>query len=225
MILYAICDYLKTQSYAEGVQQEIVVSVGDWRKKFTMSQSEATTIKIPATALSKGKNQLKFAGKAPRAMFRSVLTAYQRGNNIKPISSGIEVKREFYLLDENGAQVRKLESGDSIEKGAYVESVVTAKHRDSEMAYVLVENPKPAGSEILPDTDTRFKRHSTHFALREDKTSGVAYHHQQTGQSLVDRCVLHVELGGSYMVPPARAELMYNTLDSGSSDGFNLIVK
>jgi uncharacterized protein YfaS (alpha-2-macroglobulin family) len=225
MILYAMCDYLHTQAVVEGQSNEILISVGNWKKRVSLSSTERMSIKVPASALSIGRNELKFSGNVRGAMHRTVLTTYLRGSEIKPFSAGIEVEREFYLLDENGKSVRALKSGETIERGAYIESVVRAKHRDSNMSYVLVESPKPAGSEILPDSDSRFKRTSTHHALREDKTFGVAWHHERTGREIVDRSVFHVELEGTYMVPPAHVELMYNTLVRGSSDGFELVVE
>jgi len=226
MILYAMCDYLNTQSFEPGKASNVKVSVGDWSEKVVLNPKKKTTIKIPADRLEIGKNRLKFEGNLAGAMFRSVLTAYARGAEIQPVSSGVDVKREFFLLDESGEIVKELKSGDTIKKGSYIQSVVTAKHdANAAMSYVLVENPKPACCEILPDTDKRFKQASTTYALREDKTFGVAYHHERTPQTLVDRCVLHVELGGQYMVPPAQVELMYSTLERGSSGGFELRVK
>ena len=93
------------------------------------------------------------------------------------------------------------------------------------MQYVLVANPKPSSSEILPTTDSRYNQSSTGFALREDKTQGVAWHHEQTGNQITDRCVLHVELAGDYTVPPADVELMYDTQVRGHSASFRLRVE
>ena len=145
---------------------------------------------------------------------------------IDPLSHGIAVERAYFLLNKEGKKERQLNSGDTVPRGSYIESLVVATHENEErMQFVLVENPKPACCEILPETDQRYDQTSTGFALREDKTQGVAYHHEQSGKELKDRCVLHAELAGKFMIPPARAELMYNTLEYGHSDAFVLNVE
>lgn len=78
--------------------------------------------------------------------------------------------------------------------------------------------------EIQPVGDTRFRQESTAYVLREDRTAFVAYHYEYTGQSIVDKCVLHAELAGEYLVPPARVELMYQTDIRGHSGTFKLKV-
>ena len=50
------------------------------------------------------------------------------------------------------------------------------------------------------------------------------YHHESTGHEIIDRCVLHAELAGQYLVPPARVELMYETLTRGHSGAFDFRV-
>ena len=141
------------------------------------------------------------------------------------MEQGLKVARHFYLLDEKGNQPRKLTPGDTVPRGAYIQSVVSVNHSSGQsMRYVLVENPKPATCEILPSTDVRFNQGSTTYALREDKTSGVVYHHEQTGASITDRCVLHAELAGQYVVPPASVELMYETQTRGHSGTFHFTV-
>jgi hypothetical protein len=72
--------------------------------------------------------------------------------------------------------------------------------------------------------DGRFGQPSTAFALREDKTRGVVYHHDQTSSSIIDRCVLPAELAGQYVVAPATAQLMYETDVRGHSGTFCLNV-
>lgn len=75
-----------------------------------------------------------------------------------------------------------------------------------------------------PGTDTRFNQGSTQYVLREDKTRGVVWHHEQTGPTIADRCVLHAELAGQYTVPPARVELMYEPRTRGHSGAFSFTV-
>lgn len=226
MILYGVCDYLKTQPFVKNGAGEVELVVGDWSKTVQFDSVEPTRISVPASQLLAGNNQFVFYGDAPGAMFRAVLKYHQRGEDITAAAKGVEVERKFFLLNSDGEKVRELLSGDSIAKGAYIQSVVTATHQVEErMQYVLVENPKPSTCEILPASDKRFAQASTRCELREDKTTGVNYHHQATGKQIVDRCILHVELSGTYWVPPAKVELMYNTLQRGHSEGFKLVVE
>ncbi len=63
--------------------------------------------------------------------------------------------------------------------------------------------------------------------LREDRDTHVAFHHEapEADKGMVtDRCVLHAELVGDLLVPPARAELMYQTNVTGHSGTFRLRV-
>lgn len=226
MILYGVCDYLKSQPFVKNGTSHVELVVGDWSKTFHVDPNEPTRISVPATQLLAGNNAFVFYGDAPGAMYRAVLTYHQRGEQITASAKGVEVKRKFYLLDSEGGKVRELSTGDSVSKGAYIQSEVTVTHQtDAQMQYVLVENPKPSTCEILPAADRRFVHASTHCELREDKTTGVNYHHQSTGDRIVDRCVLHVELAGTYWVPPAKVELMYSTLQRGHSEGFKLVVE
>ncbi|MDB4778265.1 MG2 domain-containing protein [bacterium] len=226
MILYGICDYLKTQSFTNQDSRNIELIVGDWSKTFNLDSADSLQISIPAKQLLAGNNEFTFHGKAPGAMFRAVLTYHQRGEKIAALAKGVKVERQFFLLDSTGKSVKKLQSNDVVPKGSYIQSVVTATHQTADrMQYVLVENPKPSSCEILPAVDQRFIQSSTQHELREDKTTGVYYHHQGTGKEIIDRCVLHAEFSGTFLVPPAKAELMYSTLERGHSEGFKLRVE
>ena len=92
------------------------------------------------------------------------------------------------------------------------------------MRYVLVENPKPSCGTVLPVDNRRFDQTSTGYVLREERTAAVCYHHEQTGQTISDRCVLLTELAGEYTVPPAHVEMMYQTETRGHSGTFILKV-
>ena len=225
MILYAICDYLNTQSYEPGQVRNFDVIVGNWSKSVEVNPNKITKVSVPTEKLQKGENKILFDGANAGMMYRAVLQYVQQGDSIKAAAEGVEITRKYFLLDEEGKKVRELTSGDKIPRGSYLLSEVTATHLEqNEMTYVLIENPKPSCCEILPKEDRRFNANSTRFALREDKTFGVAYHHERTPKTLIDRCVLHAELAGEYFVAPARVELMYNTLEHGHTEAFKLQV-
>jgi len=226
MVIYAMCDYLATQDYTPGTPRVLSLRVGDTEPHtVTLQPGELPKIEIPGRALHPGENRIAFDGHVPGAMYRAVFRYWRAGRRLDPMEHGLVVRRELYLLDQNGGRTRTLRSGDSIPRGSYVQSMVTVRHKlGTAMPYVLVENPKPASAEILPVTDTRFAQTNGGYALREDKTSGVVFHHERADHQISDVCVFHVELAGRYVLPPARVELMYEPHTRGHSGTFELTV-
>src|SRR5262249_23628164 len=133
------------------------------------------------------------------------------------------VEREFWLVDDKDNKKHKLLSGDAVPRGAYLACVVTVAPPD-DARYLVVENPPPSGCEVVPVTDPRFHQAGTPCALRADREAHVAYHHEEAGGKVVDRCVLHTETAGEFIVPAARAEMMYQTEVRGHSGAFRLRV-
>lgn len=226
MVIFAMCDYLATQDYNPGARRVLSLQVNGKKPHVVeLADGQTPVVKIPAASLRHGANRIHFEGHVPGAMYRAVFRHWESGRRIKPMESGLAVTRQFFLLNDQGGQVRQIQPGEAIPRGSYVQSVVNVRHKlDQPMQYVLVENPKPASAEILPETDTRFRHNSTDYVLREDKTSGVAYHHEQTGHTITDRSVIHVELAGSYAIPPAQVELMYEPQTRGHSGTFHFQV-
>ena len=143
-------------------------------------------------------------------MYRLNLKYRRAGADITAQANGITVQRTFWLLGNNGQQVRQLKDGETLPKGSYIGSIVTANSNlGGEMRYVLVTNPKPGSCEIQPVEDRRFAQNATTYVLREDKEVGVFWHHEQTSGSLQDMCVLRAEMSGEFVVAPAMVELMY----------------
>jgi hypothetical protein len=227
MILYAMCDYLAKERFDPKARLEVSFSVNAGEAQKVALGKLTQKVVMPATVLREGTNRLTFRTRATGMMYRLVLRYWKTGPDIRPMDEGITVVRHFYLLDGKGGVKRQLKSGDSVPRGSYVLSEVVASNRlKGGMSYVLVENPKPACAEVLPVEDARFAKnqHSTTYALREEKTAGVVFHHEQTPAQLNDRCVLLAELAGDYVVPPARVELMYRTELRGHSGTFVLKV-
>jgi uncharacterized protein YfaS (alpha-2-macroglobulin family) len=228
MILYAMCDYLAKERFDPKAKPELTFSVNagaPQQVKFDTQLSQKVV--LAAGGLKEGTNTLTFRTKTTGMMYRLVFRYWQSGAVIKPMDAGITVARKFHLLDGKGGVVRELKDGDQVPRGSYILSEVTATSRLSpDMRYVLVENPKPACAEILPMEDPRFaaNQHCTAYALREERTAAVVFHHEQTPQQLNDRCVLLAELAGEYVIPPAHVELMYRTEQRGHSGTFALKV-
>src|SRR5204863_7111721 len=138
---------------------------------------------LPGTVLKHGYNTLSFRTNRTGVMYRLVLRYWKTGDNIPPMAKGIQVERKFYLVDEKTKALKPLKSGDSVPRGAYLVSEVTATSTlGQNMAYLLMENPKPATAEILPVDDPRFGalQPNTGYALREERSASVAFHHEST---------------------------------------------
>ena len=59
------------------------------------------------------------------------------------------MERKFYLVDEKTKGLKLLRPGDEVKRGSYLVSEVTATNALGQpMAYLLMENPKPATAEI-----------------------------------------------------------------------------
>ena len=227
MIIYAMCDYLAEKDYSPVSKAKARFAVNNGRRKEVVFDDGLTKkIVMEGGKLRGGKNSVSFSGSSGGTMYRLVFRYRHAGRDIPPQEKGIKVTRRFYMLDKQGKRVGEIKPGDTVPRGVYIESEVTARSvLDANMDYVLVENPKPSCCEILPAEDKRFNQSSTSFVLREDKTAGVLYHHERTPRSITDRCVLHAELEGEYTVRPATVELMYRPEMRGHSGTFHFTVK
>jgi uncharacterized protein YfaS (alpha-2-macroglobulin family) len=227
MILYAMCDFLGKARFDPKAKQTLSFTLnGGVDRKVAFTDKLTRKIVIAGTEVKEGLNTLTFRRATGGIMYRVVFRYWKTGD-VKPMDEGIAVVRKFYLLDEKGARKRELKNGDTVPRGSYVLSEVVATNGlNTDMRYVLVENPKPACAEILPVEDVRFTtaQQSTTYVLREERTASVAFHHEQTPQQLTDRCVLLAELAGDYVVPPAHVEMMYRTEHRGHSGTFRLKV-
>jgi|GEM_PF-4111586 len=223
-IIYAICDYVATQDVGEA-SGTIAYSVNDQPSvRVELGHGKPVKIDVPVEHLRHGRNEIRFQGKAPGAMYRAMFIQVERAE-INRQEHGLRVQRKFFLIDSAGGDERELERGDTVPQGSYIRSVVRVQHELKErMNYLLVQNFKPATCEILPCSDKRFKQQSCPCALREDKTVGVFYHHENTPALVSDECILLAEIAGKYRVPPAKAELMYDTLNRGHSADFEFNV-
>jgi uncharacterized protein YfaS (alpha-2-macroglobulin family) len=229
MILYALSDYLAKTEYNPQAGKELTVSVNGGEAQTVRFEDQLTRkVVVPGEKLKAGKNTLAFRTAMTGVLYRAVFRYWKAGKSIPPMDAGIKVARTFHLLDDKGQVVRQLKSGDKVPRGSYVLSRVTATHRlPVAMRYVLVEDPKPGGAEVLPADDARFvaqQQNVTPYVLREERAALTCYHHEQTPQTLSVGCVFLAELAGEFVVPPAKVEMMYQTQTRGHSGSFVLEV-
>ncbi|HEY7158717.1 MAG TPA: hypothetical protein VH575_32535, partial [Gemmataceae bacterium] len=227
-IIYALCDYLSRQSIVPSDRPSASFRCNDGPEQTVpfARPTESRKMIVPAKQVRAGVNRLTFQECSPGMMYRVVVRYWISGRRVPAESNGIDVARRWWLLDDKGRRVHELKSGAAVPRGAHIESTVEARPigDDGTMRFVLVENPRPAGCEVVPLDDVRFSQQGTPCLLREDHEKWIAFHHDETTGQIVDRCVLHAELPGEYLVPPAHVEMMYQTEVRGHSDTFALRV-
>jgi hypothetical protein len=227
LIVFALCDYLSQHNLDLRAKAQAFVRCNDGPLTGVTFEGPAlmSRVVVPGKQLHKGENKIAFADSTAGVMYRMVLRVVRPGQDLEPQSSGITVTREYWLLDGKGKRARKLTMGDTVPRGSYLESVVRGSNEAvPQLTYVLVENPRPSGCEFLPEDDARFVQTSTPYVLREEREPLLAFHHEQAPAQLEDRCVLHAELAGEFVVAPARVELMYQTEVRGHSGTFRFKV-
>jgi hypothetical protein len=227
MIVYALCDYLVRQEQDPRGRPRVAFRCNDGpvHEVDFAQASESRTMVVPAAEVKAGLNRIAFPESSAGMMYRLTLRYHVTGL-AAPQNQGIRVVRRFWLLHAHGKWSRELKPGDIVPRGAYVESVVEAVPAEGDdMRFVLVENPRPACCEVVPTSDRRFEQDGTSYVLREERETLIAYHHEQTSGRIVDRCVLHAELAGDYLVPAAHVEMMYRTEVRGHSGTSTLHVR
>jgi uncharacterized protein YfaS (alpha-2-macroglobulin family) len=229
LIIQAMCDYVVRRQTDPRGRPHVALCCNDGpeQKATFAGPAESCRLVVPSSRLRAGANRLTFRDASDGMMFRASLRYRVAGRNLPAESNGIQVRRRWWLLDDQGQRGRELKAGDEVPCGAYLESAVEARPTgEPAMQFVLVENPRPAGCEVLPDDDPRFPRQDqgTPCLLREDRDQWIAFHHDQTHGQIVDRCVLHAEMPGEFVVSPAHVEMMYRPQTRGHSGTFTFRV-
>ena len=224
MIIYAFCRLLEERGVdGDDVAGTIRVRLGN--SESVILEGEASPSTVFTAGLEHGRQTLCFDNAPRDSWYRAVLVHRRRGREIEASSSGLVVKRSVFERCADGTR-RPLQDGDTIKVGAYVECDVHVKRADSlSSQYLLVTSPKPSGTEYVASTAARHRVESSPSALREQKASGVLCHYEQVARGgVVDRFVFHAELAGDIVLPPAQAELLYETEVRGHGQSLRLRV-
>jgi uncharacterized protein YfaS (alpha-2-macroglobulin family) len=226
MILFAMCDYLAKAKVGEPKPGDLEIAVNGRTRTMKLDGAFAQTLVIPASELKAGPTELRMATQMKGAMVRVVFRHWKTGRDIAPAARGLEVERRFALIDEKGTVLRALKSGDSVPRGSFILSeVITSARNGENPRYLLVENPKPSGCEVIAQDDKRFELLAqSSYNQREDRDAKVSFLYKHAGIETRDHCILLAELAGEFVVAPASAELMYSPLVRGHSAAFVLKV-
>ncbi len=199
-------------------------------------EKEGKEIKIMGGDLVSGKNQLMFEKEGDgRLYFAAYLKYYSKEENVPSTNAGFKVKRKYELVTEEGGKAitknTKIQSGDRI----LVTLTITA---DTAGQYVLIEDPKPAGCEILEDVaDFGFyggdkKKVAppsygywnywfSHKEVRDEKMAYFATNFYNGTQTIM--YVMRAETPGTFHTMPTRVSLMYAP-EVGGAGSENVVV-
>lgn len=222
MILYAMCDYLSTQK-REGQthKAETHLTVNGKGHKVLNETWKPATLVIEGKDLKEGQNALAFTKGDKKHLYRMVFRFWKNGQDVAALNDGVEVGRIFTLMDAHGHRIRTLRSGDTVPRGSYIKSHLTAFYPQGRLNYTLAANPKLSCGEYTVQDE---KLSAGAHVLREAKAAGVYWHHEQGNQRLTNESMYRAELAGEFLIAPAYVELMYDTAVRGHSGSFKLIV-
>lgn len=227
-VLYALCDYLAATQAGPAAAGEVIVALnGTDLGAVKLEGTASKGVTASGTKLKPGANAIKVRGPvaASGALVRvSVSFTRTDGAHTPARDHGVKVERTVSVREADNTW-RALKSGDAVPVGSYLKVRVTAKPAAGDLRYFLIESPKPASGETVPATDARFpaSADAARHVLREDRESMTCYHYEQANEAAAEFVVL-TEFAGTFALPPARGELMYQPQNGGHSDSFALTV-
>ncbi|MFN0253872.1 MAG: alpha-2-macroglobulin family protein [Kofleriaceae bacterium] len=226
MVLYAMSDLLAKQGGNGKRGASVDYTIGHGKAtRLEFPDGRAHTVEVPGDQVATSTT-FRFKHATPGMMVRAVLRYRRVGRDLAAANHGLGVTRKLYQLGAKGARIRELASGDRVPRGAYVESVVSVQSGRHDLRFLLIEDPKPAGAEAMPLDDPRFVKPTLPggWVLREDRETHLAFHFETARESTQVSSILHLELAGDLVIPPAQSELMYETQTRGHSGSFVLKV-
>ena len=201
--------------------------------------SKEPTLRLDSAHLRRGENTVSVTKQGPgKLYFTSTMMYYSSEENIRPRSAGFQVERKYYRLVQrrygNEIFYQKvplrgvLKSGDEV----FVEVIVRS---DRGYEYFMLEDPLPAGVEVVRDTrgykitgalglkrgyyDASQSRW-TNREVRDEKVSFFATR-LSAGEHTFNY-VFRAQIPGSYHVMPSLAALMYYPEVRGNSHELQL---
>ena len=250
MVIYTMVDYLRSTTELSP-DQTVTVKVNGksvLTKKFTKADvfAEETVITIPAGTLKAGDNSVTIEKSGDGRVYASSrVTYFATGNAIKPAESGFAVTKEMWSLKRvmrDGAYFYEkekitgpLKSGQEV----FVKLTVTP---DSRYEYFMMEDPIPAGAEVITDTKGyhiigedaythddndydywwRWDWWYADMDVRDEKVSFFATEIEPRTREMT--YIMRAYIPGTYAVNPAVASLMYYPEVRGNSGAMSMTV-
>ncbi len=245
-IIYAMVDYLKTSKELEP-DYDVKIFVNNellLEKHMTKEDifKKDWKFEIDNKKLKEGQNEIRIEKNgAGKVYVASDLRYYTTEGKIQPRENGFRVTKEFYKLEKytsysDGKITYKkryfdgnVKSGDEI----FVKVIVEAK--EDNMQYFMLEDPIPAGCEVVKD-DWAFKVDDEKdfsgweyywwrwwYADKDIRDNRVSFFATYLyGRTYEFTYILHAQIPGKYNVLPATGMLMYYPDVRGSSGELEL---
>jgi alpha-2-macroglobulin len=245
-IIFAMVDYLKTSKELEPdysvkihVNGELILD-----KRMTKADIFEKDLKfvIDGSKLKIGQNDIKIEKSgAGKVYVASDLRYYTNEEKIQPRENGFRVQKEYFKLEKYTAYnddkitYRKRYFDGSVKSGDEILVKVRVEAKDQDMQYFHLEDPIPAGCEVVKDDwaftieDEKDYSGYTYYwwrwwyadkDIRDNRVSFFATH--LYGDVYEFSYILHAQIPGKYNVLPATGMLMYYPDVRGSSEELRL---
>ena len=251
MVIYSLVDYLKVSNELNP-DYEVIVKVNGTevdRRRITSKDvfSEETVVKIGPDRLRSGANVVTIEKAGGGRLYASArLTYFAVGDAIRAGEAGFTVEREYFRLERVKRKGRymyekkkitgPLQSGEEI----FVRLRVTP---ESSYEYVMVEDPLPAGCEVITDTEGYEIVGEDEYSYNEDSYyRGWHWNYWYADREVRDEkitffatymstgtremtYIMRAQIPGTYGVMPAVAALMYYPEVRGNSGAIRIAVQ
>lgn len=215
--IFALSDYIQARELAADYTGRIYVNdVLLDEVTFTKADvgKEGKTFVVLGGKLKPGENKLKFEKYGEGKLYYSAYLKYfTKEENIQSQPGGLKIKRTYVMKDGRPVTFPV--------KSGTVFNVKLEIVSDADYEYIMVEDPKPAGCEVIDSLEGGYKHGYWNywFANREVRDEKVAYfstYLYKGSQTLT--YTVRAETPGKFHTMPSRISLMYLPEIGGTSD-------
>jgi uncharacterized protein YfaS (alpha-2-macroglobulin family) len=246
-IIYAMVDYLKTSNELNP-DYSVNVSINGkpyFTKQMTYQDvfKKDELVKIDGSALQQGNNEIRIEKSGNGKVYFSSNTLYYT-NDMDARENGFRVEREYFKLEkysfynEDKITYRKKYFDGLLKSGDEVLVKLKVYSKDENMQYFMLEDPIPAGCEVIKDDwafqiegekdyagyDHYWWRWS--YADKDIRDNRVTFFNTYVyGKETEYSYIMRAQIPGEYTVNPSRGSLMYYTDVNGNAEGFKLRIE